>query len=126
MKRKIAIAGASGFVGRWIIESMHQEYEILALSRKTAISTIRQNVIWRTTDLYSLTDTTAALKDVDVAIYLIHSMLPQTRLTQGSFEDMDLLLADNFRKAASKQKVKQVIYIGGIIPNNTSRLSKHL
>ena len=126
MKRKIAIAGASGFVGRWIIESMHQEYEILALSRKTAISTIRQNVIWRTTDLYSLTDTTAALKDVDVAIYLIHSMLPQTRLTQGSFEDMDLLLADNFRKAASRQNVKQIIYIGGIIPNDTSKLSKHL
>ncbi|MFT7282114.1 MAG: hypothetical protein ACI9DM_001847 [Cyclobacteriaceae bacterium] len=53
-------------------------------------------------------------------------MSPSTRLNQGSFEDTDILLADNFAKAAAKQKLKQIIYLGGIIPETTSVLSAHL
>ena len=46
------------------------------------------------------------MKDIDIAIYLVHSMMPNSKLTQAKFEDMDFLLADNFGRAAKKEGVK--------------------
>ena len=40
------------------------------------------------------------MKNVDIAIYLVHSTVPWAKLTQASFEDMDEILADNFAKAS--------------------------
>ena len=34
MKKRIVIAGATGFIGRWIIKNFKNEYDIIALSRK--------------------------------------------------------------------------------------------
>jgi nucleoside-diphosphate-sugar epimerase len=33
-KKKIAIAGATGFIGRWFIETYKNHFDIIALSRK--------------------------------------------------------------------------------------------
>jgi uncharacterized protein YbjT (DUF2867 family) len=59
---------------------------------------------------------------------MVHSMLPSSRLVQGNFRDMDVLLADNFIRAAEEAGVKRVIYLGGLIPQqeNESELSPHL
>ena len=92
MGLKIAVAGASGFIGKWIIEKFHRDYEIIALSRKRVYKKIRGNVKWRQVDLYSMSSTEKSLKGVDIGIYLVHSMQPSTRLSQGKFEDTDLLL----------------------------------
>jgi len=126
MGLKIAVAGASGFIGKWIIEKFHRDYEIIALSRKRVYKKIRGNVKWRQVDLYSMSSTEKSLEGVDIGIYLVHSMQPSTRLSQGKFEDTDLLLADNFAIAAQKNKLKQIIYIGGILPKDDHRISKHL
>lgn len=124
-KPTVVIAGASGFIGRWFIEKYHTHYHIIALSRKKVLNPIRESVEWRIVDLYSLSSTTEALKGADFALYLVHSMQPSTRLNQSSFEDTDLLLADNFSRAATKNKLKQIIYVGGIVPS-PSKLSTHL
>ena len=84
------------------------------------------DVHWREVDLFSISSSIEALKGVDYAVYLVHSMQPSTRLNQASFEDTDLLLADNFSRAASVCEVKQIIYLGGILPKDDKRLSKHL
>lgn len=78
--------------------------------------------------MFSITSTSEALQGVDFALYLIHSMGATTRLNQGSFEDTDLLLADNFVRAAEINQIKQIIYLGGIIPEDKdgSGLSAHL
>ena len=125
-KITIAIAGASGFIGRWFIENYHDKYNIIALSRKKVLHPIREGVEWRIVDLYSLSSTEEALKGADVALYLVHSMQPSTRLNQSSFEDTDLLLADNFARSAEKNRLKQIIYLGGILPKNTEKISMHL
>ena len=124
-KKKVAIAGATGFVGRWFIERYKSKYDIIALSRRKADGK-DNDVHWRVVDLFSISSSIEALKDVDYAVYLVHSMQPSTRLNQASFEDTDLLLADNFSRAASVCKVKQIIYLGGILPKDDKRLSKHL
>ena len=53
-------------------------------------------------------------------------MLPSAHLSQGSFEDFDLIVADNFVKAAEKNGIKQIIFLGGLIPENQGKPSKHL
>lgn len=124
MKKKVAIAGASGFIGRWFMESYKQEFDIIGLSR----AKIEPDglVAWRRVDLYSLSSTTEALRGVDFAIYLVHSMSPSSRLDQSSFEDTDLLLADNFARAAEQCGLAQIVYIGGILPKETEDFSTHL
>ncbi|MCH7399160.1 NAD(P)H-binding protein [Belliella sp. DSM 107340] len=128
MKKTIAIAGAGGYVGRWFINQFKDKYNIIALSRREAISNPDPGVEWRSVELYSITSTIEALKGVDYAIYLIHSMSASTRLNQGSFEDTDLLLADNFSRAAESNGIKQIIYLGGILPKEVEEveMSKHL
>jgi len=124
-KKKLAIAGASGFIGRWFIETYKNQYDIVALSRKQ-IKKENNNVEWRTVDLFSISSSINALKGVDYAIYLVHSMQPSTRLNQGNFEDTDLLLADNFSRAAEECKLEHIVYLGGILPKDDQNISKHL
>jgi|TARA_B110000093_G_C12925729_1_gene391213 nucleoside-diphosphate-sugar epimerase len=126
LKQNIAIAGATGFIGRWFIDRYKNEFNITALSRKKVANNNQSAVKWKQVDLYSISSTTEALANIDVAIYLVHSMMPSTRLNQGSFEDTDILLADNFSRASEQCNLKQIIYLGGILPKDEYTISKHL
>ncbi len=126
MKPTIAIAGATGFIGRWFIEQFSSKYHIIALSRREAKEPIRDSVEWRKVDMYSVSSTEEALKGADYALYLVHSMQPSTRLNQSNFEDTDILLADNFARAAQKVGLKQIVFMGGILPKDESKFSRHL
>lgn len=127
MKPTLAIAGATGFIGRWFIDKYKDDYHIIALSRRNVKPNPDLQVEWRQVDLFSVSNTEAALVGADYALYLVHSMNPSTRLNQGSFDDTDLLLADNFARAAEVNQLKHIVYIGGIVPNMPkTKLSKHL
>ncbi len=123
-KPKIAVAGATGFVGRWLIQELKADYQIIGLSRSRMIQQ-DPSIEWRQIDLFSVTSTQEALKDCDYAIYLVHSMQPNARLTQGSFEDNDLIIADNFSMSCEANNIKHVVYLSGIIPS-VEKLSEHL
>jgi uncharacterized protein YbjT (DUF2867 family) len=60
-----------------------------------------------------------AMRGVDTAYYLIHSMG-----TRGDFEALDRAAAGNFAIAARAAKVKRLIYLGGL--GDDSDLSAHL
>lgn len=125
-KPTIVIAGATGFVGSWFIEQYHQEFNIIGLSRGRFEEDPRPNVSWRQVEMYSLSDMIRGTAGADYALYLVHSMSPSTRLHQGKFEDTDLLLADNFARAAKINGLRQIIFMGGILPYNTEVYSRHL
>ncbi len=115
----LVIAGASGFLGRWFIERYHQQYRIIALSRSRMQPAPDYTMAeWRQVEMYSITSTEEGMAGADYALYLVHSMSPSTRLSQGSFEDTDLLLADNFARAARNQGIKQILFVGGLLPKN--------
>ena len=84
-KKKLAIAGATGFIGRWFIETYKDDFDIVALSRKS-IEETDSKVEWRTVDLFSISSSKKALEGVHYALYLVHSMQPSTRLDQSNFE----------------------------------------
>ncbi|MCM0606235.1 MAG: NAD(P)H-binding protein [Xanthomonadaceae bacterium] len=121
---KIVIAGATGFIGRRLIHKLKYEHEITALTRSPSKSADPQ-VKWLKCDLFNYKDIDKALKGADIAIFLVHSMLPTARLNQASFEDMDLLLASHFARSAERNKVKRIVYLGGLIPED-KKLSAHL
>jgi uncharacterized protein YbjT (DUF2867 family) len=118
----VVVAGASGFVGSALLPALSRTHEVVALSRSAAAAI--PGVRWGRCDLFSLLQTERALAAAHYAVYLVHSMLP-ARLTQARFEDMDFILADNFARAAARAGVRQIVYLGGIIPDD-ARLSRHL
>lgn len=128
-KPLIAVAGASGFVGTHLQMRLGKSYRFRALTRSPNIverHSGEKNTDWFYCDLYSLPKLTNALKGCDYGIYLVHSMAPSSRLLQGNFEDTDLLLADNFIRAAEAAKLKHVVYLSGLLPEGDEELSPHL
>ena len=121
---RILVTGATGFVGGRLVRELSRQHEVVALRRRVT-GEEQPGVTWRACDLYSLVQAEAAIRDVDVAIYLVHSMMPAARLTQASFEDTDLLLADNFARACASGGVRRIVYLGGLIPDDVP-LSRHL
>ena len=123
-KLKVAIIGASGFVGSHLIDSLkdNEELDLVALSRSKPNS----EVLHKPCDLFSLLDIEDGLEGADIAIYLVHSMAPSAHLDQGNFRDYDLIVVDNFLRACKKKNIKQIIYLGGITPKDDLKLSDHL
>lgn len=125
----VAIAGATGFIGQHTILALMKEpnVRLIGLTRRKVeqLESSRNNIDWRTVDTYSLPEIDKALLGVDVLLYFIHSMLPSATLLQGEFWQFDAYLADNFARAAVKMELRQIVYLGGIIPE-TKNLSDHL
>lgn len=124
--RKILIAGASGFIGHALIDYLLQdeENEIVGLSRSLKTSH-HPRLTWKKCDLFSLKDISDAMVGCEAAYYLVHSMLPSASLSQGTFYDFDLIMADNFVRAGITHKLQHIIYLGGMIPVG-EELSWHL
>ena len=124
----IVIAGASGYIGMALIPRLLERFPggaVTAIARRDLASSDAR-VVWRACDLFSLKSLEEALPErVDLAFYLVHSMGPTAHLDQGDFADYDLILADNFARALRGRGVRQVIYLGGLIPE-CGRLSRHL
>lgn len=122
----IAVAGATGFVGRHLCALLAERgHPVIGLGRSVPDGVLQDGITWRRADLYRLRQTERALAGADVVIYLVHSMLPGTRLQQGRFEDLDLLLADNVGRAAAAVGADRIVYLGGLLPPSGGG-SRHL
>lgn len=114
---KVVVAGASGFVGRALIAhpELGRRFEVIGLTRGGGAAL---PVATRRADLMRLDDATRALAGAELAVYLVHSMMPNDRLVQGGFADLDLFAADNFARAAAAAGVRQIVYLGGLAPSD--------
>jgi uncharacterized protein YbjT (DUF2867 family) len=120
----VLVTGASGYIGgRVVPELMARGYKVRVMVRTRSPEYARrwpgaEIVVADALDAASLG---AALSGVAVAYYLIHSML----LGPGDFAAADIRAASNFRRAAEAQRVKRVIYLGGL-GDVHAHLSRHL
>lgn len=119
----VVMTGATGFVGTALRRALTPDFRLVGLTRSAA--DIRRTIggderddgtEWRSCDLFSLLDLERTMQGADYAVYLANSRLPSSRLVQGSFENIDLIMADNFARAAQSCGIKQVIYLGRLIP----------
>ena len=117
----VAIAGATGFVGTAVRRALADEYDLVGLTRSPVRARVNApsttGATWRHCDLFDPYAVRDGLEGADYAIYLVHSMLPSARLTQGNVADLDLLQADNFARAAEEQGVRQILYLGALVPD---------
>ncbi|HEU5300827.1 MAG TPA: DUF2867 domain-containing protein [Acidimicrobiia bacterium] len=107
---KIAVAGASGFVGRALVralvdESLEVEHEVLALGRR---SPELSGATGRSVDVGDEDAVAATLDGVDVAYYLVHS------LDSSDFRVRDRRLAESFGRGAARAGVERIVYLGGL------------
>lgn len=127
-KLKVVIAGASGYIGQNLLAELTGHAEIIGLSRSGGKDDAEKQIEWRSCDLFSMIDAEKGVAGADIGVYLVHSMMKSAKLTQARFEDMDVILADNFAQAARKQGIKHIVYLTGIIPGeeDEANLSRHL
>lgn len=124
---RVAIAGITGFIGQRLALALALRNEVVGLVRRSRLRVPAElaDADFRRCDLFSPTDVERALVGTDVAVYLVHSMSPKSGNIQGRFEDLDLILADNFARACAANGVRRIVYVGGLIPPEGS-LSTHL
>jgi uncharacterized protein YbjT (DUF2867 family) len=118
---RVAVAGASGFIGTALVPELATRHRVLALTRspaRAATPSSLPGLDWRHCDLFSAPDVEAALAGIDVAVYLVHSLAPSSRLTQARARDMDLVLADNFAGAAAANGLRQIVFVSGVMPKS--------
>lgn len=120
---KILIAGATGYVGgRLVPELLSRGYDITVMVRnKFEIINKWGNADVVVADALNQDQLYRALDGIQVAYYLIHSL----SLGPLEFAGADMIAADNFQRAASKQGVKRLIYLGGA-GNDQNCQSNHL
>jgi uncharacterized protein YbjT (DUF2867 family) len=123
-KGLILVTGATGYIGgRLVPELLARKYRVRVMVRSFSPDYVMR---WPGSevveaDALNLEELIIALKGVDTAYYLIHSLL----LGQKKFEKTDIQATLNFRIAAENQKIKSIIYLGGLGDINT-QLSPHL
>jgi uncharacterized protein YbjT (DUF2867 family) len=119
----ILITGANGYIGQRLIQFLlNKENKLYCCVRNKerfeaehthpSINTIE-------IDFYNPGNITLPV-EIDVAFYLIHSLSSAV----NQFQEQEEQCAVNFNRLISQTKVKQVIYLSGIV--NDEHLSKHL
>ena len=115
---RVLVTGATGFIGsRLVPVLMEAGHDVRAMTRHPETydgpgDAVRGDV----GDGESLY---AALEDVSIAYYLVHS------LDDASFEQKDADAARAFARAAAARGVEQIIYMGGL-GDDDEELSAHL
>ncbi len=121
---KILVTGATGYIGgRLVPELLSRGYNVRVMVRGASPE---HKELWPgaeivVADALERDGLKKALEGIHTAYYLIHSLL----LGQKRFEAADVQAAINFRKAAEEEKVKRIIYLGGLGDIQTN-LSAHL
>lgn len=119
----ILLTGASGYVGgRLLVTLENRGYRVRCLARRPEILRPRAGPSTEVVsgDVLDRPSLDAALRGVDAAYYLVHSMG-----SSGSFEKADREAARNFGQAAKEAGVKRIIYLGGL-GRDEELLSPHL
>jgi len=116
---RIAIAGASGYVGRLLADRLAGAgHQVLALARHPGTLPTGDRISAVAVDVADPEATARALAGADAAYYLVHAMAGGT-----GFEARDRELAAAFGRAARAAGVGRIIYLGGL---GRGDLSAHL
>lgn len=120
----ILLTGATGYIGKRILPLLvnkghHVFCCVRDKSRFSPPPSLKESITVIEIDLLEKETLSNIPKEIDAAYYLVHSMA-----SSGDYQDLEKQSATNFREALSDTNVEQVIYLSGIVNEDT--LSKHL
>jgi uncharacterized protein YbjT (DUF2867 family) len=149
-KLKVLVTGASGFIGSRVVSKLlsisssyssssshlpDKNYEILCLTRnkdslKGRYENYKDGIKIIVADVNDYSQLVKAMNGVNIAFYLIHSMEGSSKEWK-KFSQRDRIAAENFAKAATECGVGRIIYLGGLIHEQSniegySKLSDHM
>lgn len=120
---KVLLTGSTGYIGRRLkqklLDDESVDLKLLVRNKKSISPTILDKVEVIEGDTFNKDALKEALKDVEVAYYLIHS------LSNENYKDLDKISAQNFLDVAEECGVKRIIYLGGLGVKNEDT-SEHL
>ncbi|MCD4676599.1 MAG: SDR family oxidoreductase [Desulfobacula sp.] len=123
----ILITGATGYIGgRLVLRLLKAGYRVRAMARSMDKIKGRSwkdfpNLELVKADFHNPESLEVALKDCDVAYYLVHSMSKEHK----NFAHADRRAAKNFIASSDKHGLKRIIYLGGL-GGNEPNASLHL
>lgn len=116
------VFGASGYIGSNLVPCLlSNNIPVRACSRRIEVLEARQ---WQgaeicQADALDKSTLLPAMKGIDVAYYLVHSMA-----AGSNFGRIDLEAAENFAEAASSAGIRRIVYLGGLLPDDAD--SEHI
>lgn len=121
---RILLTGATGYIGkRLLIQLVNNGHHVICCvrdrNRFNPPVALLENIEVIEVDFLEKTSLSKIPKDIDGAYYLMHSMS-----ISKDYEALELKSALNFREAINQTFVQHVIYLSGIVNENS--LSKHL
>jgi uncharacterized protein YbjT (DUF2867 family) len=122
---KILLTGATGYIGKRLLPILvSQGHEIICCVRDKnrfyAPKEFLNNITIIEVDFLKIETLSTIPDDIDEAFYLIHSMSSSA----DNYDEFERISAENFVQRINQTRVKQVIYLSGIV--NDKSLSKHL
>lgn len=121
---KILLTGATGYIGKRLLPVLvNKGFKVVCCvrdkNRFNPPESLTQSIEVIEVDFTKKSFLDNIPKDIDGAYYLIHSMSTST-----DYDQLELISAINFREAVNQTDAKHVIYLSGIV--NEQSLSKHL
>lgn len=112
---RILVMGATGYIGGRLVPRLASAgHQVRCLARDPEKLT---GVVWASRvevvrgDALDPASLDAAMADIDVVYYLVHSIG-----SSGSFSDSDRVAASNTAAAAARAGVQRIVYLGGLVP----------
>ncbi|WP_271398476.1 hypothetical protein [Salinicoccus roseus] len=108
--KNVLLMGVNGRIGQNLYRELKGAFNLYAFSSANQDDK-NLDVTFLKKDLFILPEVEEALRGIDIVIFFEDPIMRLNRQTQGRFEDLYILLADNIARASQIREVEQIIFV---------------